>query len=194
MRRRLFTLASAGSLLLCLATVVLWVRSYYTQSQADWYTGHRDNSSHSRFLYSNFGRLGWTTWDEAANNREGLHRGPGSDFSFREGRARAVKGVPWWWCYVVRDDPDATCRYYGIAGFYYSTVASRPNNSVSRMLMVPYWFITLALLMLPLRRFVFPKTHKRTGNCPTCNYSLTGNASGTCPECGSPVPEAPRPA
>ena len=86
MRRRLFSLASLLSLLLCLATATLWVRSYYTQSQAEWYTGYRDYSSHTRFLHSNFGRLGWTTWDEAANNREGLHRGPGSSSSFREGQ------------------------------------------------------------------------------------------------------------
>ena len=40
------------------------------------------------------------------------------------------------------------------------------------------------------------------GLCPLCGYSLTGNTSGTCPECGSPVPysaatsepKSPRPA
>lgn len=26
------------------------------------------------------------------------------------------------------------------------------------------------------------------GLCPACGYNLTGNASGTCPECGSPAP------
>jgi hypothetical protein len=38
--------------------------------------------------------------------------------------------------------------------------------------------------------------------CPKCSYDLTGNTSGTCPECGTPVPtraktpetESPRPA
>ena len=25
-------------------------------------------------------------------------------------------------------------------------------------------------------------------NCPTCNYNLTGNKSGRCPECGQPCP------
>jgi uncharacterized paraquat-inducible protein A len=27
----------------------------------------------------------------------------------------------------------------------------------------------------------------RSGLCPTCDYDLTGNISGTCPECGTPV-------
>ncbi|GMU21388.1 MAG: hypothetical protein AMXMBFR13_14810 [Phycisphaerae bacterium] len=25
--------------------------------------------------------------------------------------------------------------------------------------------------------------------CDTCGYNLTGNVSGVCPECGSPVPQ-----
>jgi hypothetical protein len=29
--------------------------------------------------------------------------------------------------------------------------------------------------------------------CPSCAYQLTGNVSGTCPECGSPVPQRLRP-
>lgn len=29
---------------------------------------------------------------------------------------------------------------------------------------------------------------RRAGQCPYCDYDLTGNVSGTCPECGTPVP------
>jgi hypothetical protein len=29
------------------------------------------------------------------------------------------------------------------------------------------------------------------GCCPTCGYNLTGNVSGACPECGTPVPKEP---
>ena len=32
---------------------------------------------------------------------------------------------------------------------------------------------------------------KRDGSCISCGYSLIGNLSGTCPECGSPVPQKP---
>src|SRR5215208_4961837 len=38
MRRRLFTLCSAGSLLLCAAVCVLWVRSYWVESYAEGHT------------------------------------------------------------------------------------------------------------------------------------------------------------
>jgi len=27
------------------------------------------------------------------------------------------------------------------------------------------------------------------GCCHSCNYNLTGNISGICPECGTPIPE-----
>jgi hypothetical protein len=27
--------------------------------------------------------------------------------------------------------------------------------------------------------------------CNSCGYNLTGNTSGTCPECGTPVPKEP---
>jgi hypothetical protein len=29
------------------------------------------------------------------------------------------------------------------------------------------------------------------GSCDKCGYSLTGNTSGICPECGTPVPKEP---
>ena len=29
------------------------------------------------------------------------------------------------------------------------------------------------------------------GMCPKCDYNLAGNTSGTCPECGSPIPPQP---
>ena len=31
-----------------------------------------------------------------------------------------------------------------------------------------------------------PLRRTRRGRCPSCNYDLTGNMSGVCPECGAP--------
>ena len=28
-----------------------------------------------------------------------------------------------------------------------------------------------------------------TGRCARCGYDLTGNVSGACPECGTPIPK-----
>ena len=34
-----------------------------------------------------------------------------------------------------------------------------------------------------------PHIRAELGLCPACGYSLAGNASGVCPECGTPVTE-----
>ncbi len=41
------------------------------------------------------------------------------------------------------------------------------------------------LLRMPVRKY-----YRRLGNrCLACGYNLTGNTSGTCPECGTPIPD-----
>lgn len=43
------------------------------------------------------------------------------------------------------------------------------------------------LSLVLARRLLLPTMRKRLGLCPSCGYDLTGNVSGTCPECGTPV-------
>jgi len=45
--------------------------------------------------------------------------------------------------------------------------------------------LTLAVLNLCVWMMVGRKRH--VGHCATCSYDLTGNTSGTCPECGTAV-------
>lgn len=47
MARRLFTLLSAASLVLCVATVVLWVRSWSTSELLRYNTGVRGETYHA---------------------------------------------------------------------------------------------------------------------------------------------------
>ena len=44
------------------------------------------------------------------------------------------------------------------------------------------------LLLFLARRLLLPMRRERLGLCRSCGYDLTGNTSGTCPECGKPVP------
>jgi predicted amidophosphoribosyltransferase len=52
---------------------------------------------------------------------------------------------------------------------------------------LPFWLpfaaitIPTALLSWRDRRRCLPN------HCQSCNYNLTGNTSGTCPECGAPI-------
>lgn len=48
---------------------------------------------------------------------------------------------------------------------------------------VTIWTPTLVLLDRRVRK----RLREQRGCCPVCNYNLTGNLSGVCPECGNPV-------
>ncbi|HET6246769.1 MAG TPA: hypothetical protein VFE47_03645 [Tepidisphaeraceae bacterium] len=55
-------------------------------------------------------------------------------------------------------------------------------------IIIPLWLITLLAVPLPmvmtagaLRRW----RRRRAGRCVNCGYSMTGNVSGACPECGT---------
>jgi hypothetical protein len=63
-------------------------------------------------------------------------------------------------------------------------------------LVVPDWFILALLAILPAAWLIrgawrlrpWRWEHKPEGRCRACGYDLTGNQSGTCPECGTPAP------
>jgi hypothetical protein len=57
-------------------------------------------------------------------------------------------------------------------------------------LAVPYWsLVSLAAAWLAARLVVVRRrrARSRAGACHGCGYDLTGNVSGTCPECGAAV-------
>ena len=50
---------------------------------------------------------------------------------------------------------------------------------------IPLWIPFLLIALPTIGLFILDKRRHRPGLCPSCGYSLTGNTSGTCPECGS---------
>ncbi len=52
--------------------------------------------------------------------------------------------------------------------------------------MFPLW-IPLALFALPSAYLWYRDRRPPAGHCQACGYNLTGNESGTCPECGEPT-------
>ena len=59
---------------------------------------------------------------------------------------------------------------------------------------IPDWELATALLVLPVFTFWQWRRWKKIvspSGCTECGYNLTGNTSGTCPECGTPVPSKP---
>lgn len=59
-------------------------------------------------------------------------------------------------------------------------------EGAGRILVIPLWIpgtIAIGALIHLQRR---ERLRRRLGWCPSCDYDLTGNISGTCPECGTP--------
>jgi len=155
--RRLFTIAAAISLLLCLATVVLWVRSHLVSD--GWiYRSNRatfelwDAVSAFGFTWSDFGPGGapGTGWEHRTIPPWHLRgpsyvvtRGPFMDGSISDG---LVVYFPIWLPAIL----------FAIA----------PT----------YWF-----LFAPHRRRA---KRAKLGLCPTCGYDLRASPD-RCPECGT---------
>ena len=170
MRRRVFAFLSLLSLLLCVATAVLWVRSafVYNSITAEW-------SDHVKLKVQGpevFIRVNKARFDAAGPLRNAKVS------VVKAGKDLAVPGAVF-------------VRYHSIA---------RSNDGVVHVLVrhwelwLSYWLIILASLLLPAT-YILTAFH--TGkhpypSCPSCGYNITGNTSGTCPECGSPVPQASR--
>ena len=51
--------------------------------------------------------------------------------------------------------------------------------------------LLLVILLWILQRTGFLPRRHRPGHCSKCDYDLTGNVSGRCPECGTKVERPP---
>jgi hypothetical protein len=185
MRRRLFAVASGISLLLCLAMVVLWGRSYWridTVSVRSVDATSRLAGDHTLRLFRGtllfevgrlqgqiFSRLGinppHVSVDRVARSSvpltgyEAYTRGVQSRFGFGSGSYTYVQSI------------DAATDRVGIRS----------------VVLVPLWAVIALTAILPVAWGTLRSAERRRGGCPTCGYNLTGNTSGVCPECGTPV-------
>ena len=171
MARRLFTLASAVSLLLCVTVCVLWVRSHVAAVRS-WPAVHLSVGTEGRtqwVLNVHLGRLsfGRHRWDDPA-----LGGRPGPNW--QRGR---------WGFYASRS---------------YWVDPRGPRYGSMRHLTTPCWAAALSLAALPaLRAYGVVRNWRarrlrRRGHCPRCGYDLRASPD-RCPECGT-VPSLRRPA
>jgi hypothetical protein len=169
MARRLFTALSALSLLLCVATLALWVRSY--ESLHDWQWSSAEgywSVTVSRGVWRLHGAEvigpGWTTTSRGLQH----YRAPGApDLTADPLYPRPGVG-PWGGC---------------------GWAAHRDHNSAVWYVYSPGWLAPLAASALPLRWWVLYRGRWRRerrrgrGHCPACGYDLRATP-GRCPECG----------
>jgi hypothetical protein len=181
MIHRLFTILSALSLLLCMVTCVLWVRSkqpnpkYGISGECFSY----GNEAFVRQIISQYGMLIYeidrsdspqhskATWWRSP---EGSHRGyypvglhGALGFGSESGK---------------HELPAICCTLQG-------------TTLVHRAWWIPHWLVVVVTAILPLR-YLWPLLvarywRGRLGFCKTCGYDLRASKD-RCPECGTPIP------
>jgi hypothetical protein len=62
----------------------------------------------------------------------------------------------------------------------------------TRTLSIPFWIPMILIAVPTLWSFWRARERSKWGRCRKCLYDLTGNVSGICPECGTPIPEQVR--
>ena len=178
MRRRLFNLISALSLLLCASVCVLWVRSCF---QGDWVfinVAGGPQVTSEWFARSNYGTLVF-----ARNN----HFGGGGDRQRpkwishppQPGFSRGPLGF-----YVIGLRRPVAVRYGSGGGVVTN------HRSVA----LPHWFLVAVAAVPPAIWLGRVRRARRTRHrqvnrlCPSCGYDLRATPD-RCPECGESVPK-----
>lgn len=159
------------SLLLGVAAVVLGARSFWVQDVVVW-----QKSDHV-FVRSSQGRLWvfcWISKPGGAAVPAQIQRETMPPQAVDISRERWV------------------IHYVHVPGFTVRTGAADVATTLFDVT-ISDWLLALAAALLPIRWIVLYRgrwrreARLRAGGCPVCGYSLTGNTSGTCPECGTMI-------
>ncbi len=85
---------------------------------------------------------------------------------------------------ILRNENVSICEYTGYSD----------SECFYHHLDTPAWLLLFPILLYPamtgafgMLRFVRAKRKELRGACLSCNYNLTGNVSGVCPECGTAI-------
>ena len=180
MVRRIFTIASAVSLLLFVGTAVLWVRSY-------WVGDHFAKATvrHAAEISSMSGEVLY--YDQVSPVLLGFATpaAPDDRWSYSQSSHPARPGT----------GNDTWLNRMGVALDWRErspvmVFSDRPVFQTITRVVIPHWLVGLPFAILPalsLIRYTRRVREQRARQCRSCGYNLIGNVSGTCPECGTAV-------
>jgi hypothetical protein len=168
------------SLLGCVATAVLWVRSYRAADALTWSTGLRPTGRVLRVYEVLFdtGTVSFLVVD-LPEEHEGV-RGYLHWNVLELGTLVATPPDSFW--HRLRFEVSRDRLPFG------------DSDLVETLIRVPTWSLVFFFSVPPVIWSWWWVRNRRSrrrllGNqCVACSYDLTGNASGTCPECGAPLP------
>lgn len=183
LRRRLFNLLTLASLLLCVGTATLWVRSFFVEDMliSRSRDGVRWVCTSPGYFVIGLELADWKGWEHSFH---GLRHetDPPQPVSFHTARMLILsigprdKMVRWQW-----------------AGFEWISWRPTSGGAFLCRLILPMWAVFLALALLPVSwavRYRRRASRRLRGQCVTCGYDLRATPD-QCPECGSPFAAAP---
>jgi hypothetical protein len=178
-RRRAFRFVASLSLMLCVPIVFLWVRSYWAGDAVVVSFLLRENDPAADFVEMD------SYQTACIQSEDGLFMaGGGVSWEQHFGPARRAA------CSYFTQQPPLTFRdnstVWRRLGFL---IDSGPDGLT--YLSFPFWVVVSVFLVLPATGVV-RRWRRCEGLCSYCDYDLTDNTSGVCPECGTPVPGKPQ--
>jgi hypothetical protein len=189
MKRRLFNLLVGVSLLLCVATIILWVRSYgHHHDQVRWNSEITKASHQTGFSFES--RPGHVIFWYATTDGENLVTPPGGYWYFE-----SVKDTPA--DVAMREENDEKPGLLGVASAHragtlpatggFDRIGSTASSYKEWILSFSYWLLSF-LFLLPAtfamaahRRVI---RDRRLQKCLICGYDLRATPN-RCPECGT---------
>jgi hypothetical protein len=168
-RRGLFTALSVLSLLLCVATLALWVRSFHRLDRMT----YLERGALSIDVQSIRGQIEVVHGlSSPSSTPDGLSYDSLSSTDFKSSRE------------VIRDSPSGyDFPNVSLLGFGYMYIES----GATWWAWFPHWFLSLLVAILPalhLRAVIRSRRLHRAGHSPRCGYDLRATPA-RCPECGS---------
>lgn len=186
MKHRVFTILSALSLVACVASGAMWVRSNHHGDSVALLMPYHEATIFSASGGVYFEWLLLTFQQQEWRIRYGLGTAaPQSGLRVRTDLNRVI---------YDETDPERDWGKTKLMGFWWREHDSAWNSESPPMLSgwqvgVPYWAIILLTLIAPVRSGIYwhrNRRHNLEGLCPTCGYDLRASLD-RCPECGTPI-------
>jgi hypothetical protein len=175
-KRRVFTIIAAVSLLLCIAEAVWWIQSY-------WYYDSVIRKSLDRDVYS-IGSSAGEVYLKHSPNNNGI--APEGRISFWRHKPAVIFQVQ----PPAISSPDHVVKrdiqwLHGGFGYFSQAVYTQYDRLIygSTVVVFPHWLVFLLLNVLPVWWFL-SRRKSSPDHCQTCGYDLRATPE-RCPECGT---------